>query len=186
MEGRVIFKGKAKDGRDYVIRYPKEGDQSAMTDYINELSAEKTFVRFQGESISLEDEEKYLHNQLENIKKHKTVELFIECEGKIYGISAIDLKDKTESHEGVLGISVSRQFRGQGLGKQLMALIVEEAKHSLPELKIISLGVFGDNDLAYKMYQRFGFKEYGRLPEGSRHKNAYVDHVYMFLKISLN
>lgn len=183
MEGNPIFQGKTKTGQEYLIRYPREGDQAEMRNYLNKLSAEQTFVRFQGEEISMEDEEKYLRQQLEKIKKKRTVELFIESEGEIIGIAAVDLKDKTESHEGVLGISVSKDFRGIGLGKKLMELTIEEAKKELPDLRIISLGVFGNNDLAYGMYKQFGFTEYGRLPEGSRHKDQYVDHVYMYLKV---
>lgn len=183
MIGQVIFESKTRQGKPYVIRYPQDGDAQLMCDYINELSQEHTFVRFQGEKVSLEDEEKYLQGQLEKIKNNKSIELVILCEDKIMGISAVDLKDKTESHEGVLGISISKEIRGEGIGKTLMRLTLEEADKRLPDLRIITLGVFGDNNLAYKMYLNFGFQEYGRLPGGSKHNEKYVDHVYMYKKI---
>jgi hypothetical protein len=34
------------------------------------------------------------------------------------------------------------------------------------------------------MYHKFGFVEYGRLPEGVLHHQAYVDTVYMYRKCS--
>ncbi len=178
MEGKIVFEGKG-----FIIRYPQADDAQEMCNYINALSKEQTYVRFQGEEVALENETKYLESQLKKISKNRSVELFVVSNNKIIGIAAIDLKDKTESHEGVLGISISKEFRGEGLGKTLMRLIIEEAEKNLPELRIISLGVFGDNTLAQQMYKKFGFNEYGRLPEGSKHKDKFVDHIYMFKKI---
>jgi hypothetical protein len=34
------------------------------------------------------------------------------------------------------------------------------------------------------MYHKFGFVEYGRLPEGLLHHQAFVDTVYMYRKCS--
>jgi len=37
--------------------------------------------------------------------------------------------------------------------------------------------------LPIAMYQKFGFVEYGRLPEGVLHNHTYVDTVYMYRKM---
>ncbi len=42
----------------------------------------------------------------------------------------------------------------------------EEAEKNIPQLKIVTLGVFASNLLAKQIYEKFGFKEYGRLPRG--------------------
>lgn len=183
MEGKVVFNGKTKDGRDYEIRYPKKDDTQALCDYINELSQEKTFIRFQGEIIQIEDERKFIDSQLEKINQRNGVLLIIVCEEKIVGCSGIDMKDKTESHEGVLGISISKNIRGEGMGKKFMEEVLREAESNIPQLKLITLGVFGDNDIALSMYPKFGFVEYGRLPGGSLHNGLYVDHIYMYKKV---
>lgn len=183
MDNKIIFEGQTKDGKKYLIRYPQGGDAQAMTDYINALSKERTFIRYQGEEITLEDEAKYLQRQLEKIEQKLTIQLLVYLENQIIGISAIDMKDKTESHEGVFGISLARDFRGQGIGKTLMGLVIKEAEKNLSQLKLVTLGVFGDNPLAQEMYKKFGFKEYGRLPEGTKHLDQYVDHIYMYKKV---
>lgn len=183
MIGKTVSEDKTKDGKSYIIRDPAEHDAKAMQTYINSISQEQTFIRFQGEEISLEDEQKYLEGQLKKIKKNKTVQLFVVCNDQIVGIAGVDLKDKSESHEGVLGISLLKEYRGEGIGKTLMRLILDEAIANLPELRIITLGVFGNNSLAIELYKSFGFSEYGRLPLGSKHKEQYVDHVYMFKNI---
>lgn len=154
-----------------------EVDAQAMCDYINDLSKEQTFVRFQGEDQSLEDETKYLEAQLKRIAEKRTVQLLLFAREKLVGIAGIDLKDKTEKHEGVFGISVDDEYRGQGLGKKLMQTMLDEALANLPDLRIVTLGVFGGNKLAFEMYEKFGFKEYGRLPEGVFRKGEYDDHI---------
>lgn len=183
MEGKVVYQGVTSRGVDIVIRYPKNSDTRSMCEYINVLSKEKTYIRFQGEEVTLESETVYLDKQIKNIKDYKTVQLFIVGNGKILGITAVDMKDKTESHEGVLGISIAKEIRGEGIGKKFMELILQEAVNNLSQLKLITLGVFGDNGLALSLYPKFGFVEYGRLPEGSFHNGRYVDHIYMYKKI---
>ena len=183
MKRKIVFKGLSKKGNKIIVCYPTEDDAQIFCDYINALSKEKTFVRFQGEEVSLEDETKYLNTQLEKIAKKQTVELLVFCNNKLIGISSIDMKDKTESHEGVFGISVARESRGEGIGRKFMQLVLEEAEKNMPQLRIITLGVFGDNPLAKKMYEEFGFKEYGKLPKGSLHKEKYVDHIYMYKNV---
>ncbi len=180
--GEIVYQDKTSKGENILIRYPQEDDMQAMCDYINTLSKEQTFIRFQGEQISLEDETKYLNGQLEKIRNQRTVQLLVICGNQIVGIAGVDLKEKTESHEGVFDISLAKEFRGEGLGKTLMRLTLEEAENNLPQLRLITLGVFGDNTLAQELYKKFGFQEYGRLPGGSRHKDQYVDHIYMYKK----
>lgn len=183
MKRSIVFEGRTKDGRPYVIRYPQRGDAQMMTDYINEVSKEQTFIRFQGEEMSLKDETKYLQGQLKKIQKKQSVELFVLCDNKIVGISAIDMKDKVEHHEGVFGISLAKEYRGQGLGRILMKLVLEEAEKQLPDLRIITLGCFEGNTQALDMYKKFGFQEYGRLPGGVFYKGKYIDHIYMVKNI---
>ena len=186
MEGKVIFEGKTERDNDIVVRYPTANDAQAMCDYINKLSSEQTFVRFQGEEVTLEYETKYLQEQLKKLREKKTVQLLVFAKNELIGIAGIDMKDRTESHEGVFGISVSDDYRGEGIGKKLMQLTLDEATNNISQLRIVSLGVFGGNNLAIEMYKGFGFEEYGRLPKGVFRKGSYDDHVYMYKKIKVD
>ena len=151
----IVF-NETVNGEEVVIRYPMDGDAPVMCDYINTLSSEKTFIMMQGEQMSLVDEEKYLKGQLEKIEKQETAQLLLFVDGKLAGVAAIDLKDRIKSHIGVFGISLAKEYRGKGLGKLLMKLILEEAK-KLPKLKIITLECFAENEKAQNMYKNFGF-----------------------------
>jgi putative acetyltransferase len=94
------------------------------------------------------------------------------------------MKDLVEKHVGALGISVAQAFRGEGIGALLLETILNQAATQLPHLRVIMLEVFSDNMQAIAMYHTFGFVEYGRLPEGILHNQAYVDTVYMYRKFS--
>ena len=59
-EGKIIYQGKTKNGQDLIIRYPLLEDVEQLTSYINTLSVEQTFIRFQGEQQTIEQEEMWL------------------------------------------------------------------------------------------------------------------------------
>lgn len=178
--GHIIYQGKTLKGSDIIIRYPDKNDAQLMCDYINVLSQERTFIRFQGEAISLEDETKYLNSQLEKIAKKEAIQLLAFCSQQLIGISGVDMKDKVDRHVGVFGISIAKDYRGEGIGSMLMKLVIDEATANIPQLEIITLGVFSNNSLALEMYRKFGFTEYGNLPNGVKLANNYVDHIYMY------
>jgi ribosomal protein S18 acetylase RimI-like enzyme len=181
--GKVVFDGKTEKGLKVLIRYPKESDLSELHRYINELSKEHTFIRYQGNEVSLEDESKYLAIYFEQLKKSQCVKLLVFNKSKLIGISDITLREFAMSHLGVFGITVAKDFRDNGLGKLLMKLVLEEAEKNLPELRIIRLGVFANNPIAKELYKTFGFKECGRLPEVFHHRGSYIDEIIMFKKI---
>ena len=121
-----------------------------------------------------------MNSQLEKIGKNETVQLLVFCNNTIIGISGIDMRDKIERHVGVFGISVAKNYRGERIGSLLMKLVVDEAIKNIPQLEIVTLGVFSNNSLALEMYNKFGFTEYGNLPNGVKLGKNYVDHIYMY------
>ena len=64
-----------------------------------------------------------------------------------------------------------------------MELVISESVKNITKLKIIELEVFGNNPIAKKLYEKFGFIEFGRLPDGIKHRDKYVDAVLMYKKV---
>lgn len=166
--------------KDIIFRYPTKDDLKTVWEYINTISKEQTFILFQGEQISLEMEEKWLEGELKKIKEGKAVQIFAFVDNKLVGVSGITMKDRAEKHIGLFGITLAKDFRGKGIGTVLMEKVLNEAKKYLKGLKIIDLGVFGDNPVARGLYKKMGFVEYGILPKGILHKDKFVDHIYMY------
>ena len=142
---------------------------------MNALSEERTFVRFQGEQFTLEEETAYMTGQLQRVERKQLIQLVAFCEETVLGVADVTMKDLVEKHVGALGISVAQPYRGEGIGALLLETVLNQAAAQLPHLRVMMLEVFSDNTLAIAMYHKFGFVEYGRLPEGILHNQAYVD-----------
>jgi RimJ/RimL family protein N-acetyltransferase len=185
-EGQEIFNFKTKSGNTAILRYPKLTDASEMTNYINILSAEDTFITFSGESISYDDEYNYLDDQIKRIARGDVVKIICEVNGKMAGICDIyrNITGRRRSyHLGVFGISVAKEFRGEGIGYELARCTIAEAKKNITGLKIVTLSVYGPNAIAKSLYEKIGFKEFGRLPKGVWYRNDYIDEISMYLEI---
>lgn len=180
---KIVWEGHSKQGKNILIRLLHQNDAASLCRYMNALSRERTFIRFQGEQFTLEEETAYITGQLQRMEQNQTIHLVALCEGTVVGVAEVSGKDLVEKHVGVLGISVAQPYRGEGIGALLLETVLNAAAQ-LPHLRLIMLEVFSDNTLAIAMYQKFGFVEYGRLPEGILHNQAYVDTVYMYRKVS--
>jgi RimJ/RimL family protein N-acetyltransferase len=178
-----MFVGKSRQGKNITLRSVKDTDAGALYQYINTLSQERTFIRFQGEQITLEEENAYLKGQVERIHRHQTVQLVALCDTTVIGVAGIDMKDKTESHIGVFGVSIAQGYRGEGIGTLLMEAVLKEAEENIPELQIVVLDVFSNNTTAIAMYEKFGFVVYGKLPNGVRHNDVFVDEIKMYKNV---
>jgi RimJ/RimL family protein N-acetyltransferase len=179
----TIYQGKTKSGKNIVIRYPQVEDAEQLTKYINQLSSEKTYIRFQGEQQTIEDEKKWIESFLEKIKNQTGLSIYAVVDDKIVGVCDINMRDRIESHIGVFGLTVAKEFRQEGIGSVLIDTIMTLAKELIPQLKIVELSVFANNPIAINLYKKFGFKEFGNLPEGILHRDQYVDHLYMYKKV---
>lgn len=49
MEGKIVYQSVSDKDNPIIIRYSILDDAKAMCDYINKLSSEQTFIRFQGQ-----------------------------------------------------------------------------------------------------------------------------------------
>ncbi len=183
MSSKLLHSSVTKEGIPFIIRYPIPKDVKRLLTYINTLSKEQVEITFQGEQLTLSEEQKFLASRLKAIDEKKAVMLVVATDKKILGVSSIDLSERIEKHVGIFGISVAKEIRGEGIGNMLMKLTLQETT-TIPLLKIITLSVFAGNEVALSLYKKFGFKEYGRLPKGIFYKDAYVDHLYMYKNLN--
>lgn len=161
------------------IRYPHSEDAQGMLEYINALSAERTYITLQGEQFELEDEEDFLFTRLEEMALGKTVTLLATLGNRVVGITHIAQHPRIEQHVAGFGISVAKEFRGCGLGNAIMTHVIAEAERVIGGLRIIVLDVYSANEPGINLYRKHGFEEYGRLREGILHNGIYLDRVLM-------
>ena len=173
-------------GKKIKIRKLSKGDLrnvKKFQDFINSLIEEEARILFT-KKFSLKEERKYLEEQLQRIKSHKTVFLVAECDNKVIGTTGIDLHRGREMHVGEFGITVRNGYRRIGLGKHLMKEIIKLAKKELkPKPKIIRLSVYPNNKPANSLYKKFGFKKVARIPKQIQYKGKLLDLIIMILEV---
>ncbi|MCR4263111.1 MAG: GNAT family N-acetyltransferase [Candidatus Roizmanbacteria bacterium] len=183
--GEIIKTFTSKSGEEVILRYPKKEDLDELLFYINELSKEDTYIRFSGEVISRDSEKKFLDKTVDNIMKGDAVMVCAFINNHLIGVSGIERNTENKQrsrHIGDFGISLRKDFRGNGIGRVLLQTVLAESK-KLPNLAMTALSVFATNIAAQKLYISGGFIIYGRLPGGVLHRGKYVDLISMYKKL---
>jgi L-phenylalanine/L-methionine N-acetyltransferase len=94
--------------------------------------------------------------------------------GRPVGMAGLNrLTNPRCAHTGQLGIMVHDAHHGRGVGRALMAALLDAADNWL-NLKRLELQVYTDNRRAIALYQRFGF-----VTEGTHLANAFREGVYV-------
>lgn len=171
-------------GKEFVIRFPELMDARQVSEYSNEFNGESEFTLFPNERIDQHDAQLYLSKIIGRINRQESVYLFAFCKHpsgyRLAGRININLEPGLQQHLGELGISVCQNYRNLGLGTALIDLTIEVAKRWLPNLELIQLTTFSTNHRALHLYQKLGFREFGRLPKGVKREGQYQDFVYMW------
>ncbi len=92
----------------------------------------------------------------------------------------ISSKKWRENHVAVLGITIKLDYRGLGIGAQMISVAIDEAKKSLKvKPKIIELDVFETNKAAQMLYQKLGFREVAKLSDRIQRKGDLISKIIM-------
>lgn len=152
-------------------------------EYINLLVKENAMILINRE-LTRKEEKEFLLRVLENVRKRKEVIIIAEDldNRKIAGIVNIEKGKYRQSHVGILGISVRKEYRGIGLGKILMKEVIKLAKKRL-KIKLVKLDVFENNKIAINLYKKVGFKIVGRIPKMNYYNGKFVDDIVMIKEL---
>jgi len=167
----------SKKGRKIEIRDIQEKDYVELKNFINSLVMENVFI-LKNVTIDDEGELSYVRKCIDEVKRKERVHLIAVYKNKIIGVAEIKKKRFKEKHVGVLGVSVRKNFRNEGIGKALMKEIIKRSKGI--GIKLIVLDLFKVNKTAFILYKKLGFKKYGELPKALKHKGKYMSMVLMY------
>ena len=81
------------------------------------------------------------------------------------------------AHRGFLGMGLIKDYRGRGLGTQLLTKALKHSKEI--GLEKIELSVYTDNTAAIKLYKKMGFTEIGIVKHYRKLNGRYFDCVEM-------
>lgn len=85
-------------------------------------------------------------------------------------------------HRCEVAIALYQEYCGAGIGRIMLETVLDVAKscgYEQAELEVIA-----GNERAIRLYQKLGFREYGRFPDNMKYADgSYVDSIWMMKKL---
>lgn len=177
------FETVVRDGTRVVFREPTQKDAAQLMRYINRFVAEPRSGLLINRKVSLKSEKAWLKGWIEDIKHRRGVFLIVEVDGVISGTCSVVRHAWKSSHVAELGIGLSKDVRGKGIGSLLINRALELATIRMRGLEIIQLKAFSYNQRAQDFYKKHGFVEVARVPDINKEGTEYFDDVYMVKRL---
>lgn len=172
---------KMKHGNPFVIRTANQEDGFSMYELTKEVLKEGNGLIMTLHDFTMTPEDQMKKNEI-YLEHPQTLCLIAEQNTNILGILTLepDYLIKT-MHRGSLGIIVKKEFRGAGIGRQLMITAIQWAKNQ-PTYEKIELEVLESNTGAIALYELLGFKTEGIIRNAVKHTNNKYENL---LKMSI-
>lgn len=182
---KPITKFISKTGKEIEVWEPSTEKASALTNFVNRLIDEDTFLNFMvGDHKTLEQEKAWIELKIKEIKNNFGYLIWAIYDRKVIGsCDIIRSGSPRDYHVGKIGLMVDKDFRRDGVGRMLMESIIDISKKM--KFKKVKLDLFSDNLPAYNLYKKLGFIEYSRLPEALFRKGKYSDEIKMYKNLTI-
>lgn len=181
--GQIIKTFTSKKGNNVIIRYPKWEDLDAVTEFVNALIEEDTFLMLP-EKQTHKSEASWMAKTFDDIENNKKIHIVAEVNGQYAGNCEIRIHDRRQAHIGDIGVSITAQYREEGVGTELLSTLIEEGKKA--GLRLLILHCFETNDRALHLYEKLGFIRAGTVPGVYAYKGSYIGEVTLYLPLTNN
>lgn len=168
------------DGRTALLRNPIPEDAATLLEYLRKTAGETDFlIRYPEEcTMTLEQEQTFLQNSLQN---PDSIMILCEVEGKLAGNCNLARHNKLKTrHRASIGIALTKEFWGLGIGTVLFEEMIRLAKHW--GIEQLELEVFADNHRAMALYQKMGFQIVAEHPNFIKRKDGTYVNEYLMVK----
>lgn len=162
------------------IQCADPADAAAVLAYLASVGGETDNLTFGGEGLpfSVEEEASYIEGFCNSRDK---IMLAAKDGDRIVSIASLERLPYRMSHRAELGISVLREYWGQGIATAAIERLIAFAKEN--GIEIIELEVRSDNSRAIRLYEKFGFQKLGTYPRFFKIKDDYCDFDMMCLSL---
>lgn len=157
-----------------LVRQITEADIPGFHAALDSVARESNFLRSDG-APPIEAVAAFVQQNIENQNPQ-----FVAADDQMQVIGWCDIvraRGRHESHVGELGMGVVADFRGRGIGRQLLVDTVAAADAS--GFLRIELSVHSDNPVAAALYRAFGFVDEGRKRRARVKNGTTVDVLLM-------
>jgi RimJ/RimL family protein N-acetyltransferase len=103
---------------------------------------------------------------------------------RMVGVAGLSFEPRSKARHkaSLFGMYVPAAFRSCGIGRALVATVLEHAR-ARPGVALVQLTVTDGNAAARALYERFGFVEFGVEPFAVAVDGGYVSKVHMWRKL---
>lgn len=177
----MIFQQKEitlKNGTKAILKTPEISDAAGMLAFITQACGETEFLlRYpeEWETVSVEKEEKWIENQRAS---KSTLDIACYIDGEIAGNCEISFRQGIKAgHRAVVAIAILHKYWDLGIGSAFFTEMIKAAK-ARDGIEIVELDFIEGNSRARALYEKFGFRITGVIPNaiklrGGSYKNEY-------------
>ena len=172
-----------KDGREAVLRSPREEDIPGTLDYLRQSAGETEFIlRYPEECGKYTFEgEKALFEQRNASPDAAMIMCLVE--GKVAGNCEIVFRRSLKTrHRADVAIALLREYWGQGIGTKMFETMIGIA-NDRPETMQLELDFVEGNVRARALSEKMGFRITGVRPNGIRLRDGRMLNEYMMIKV---
>jgi putative acetyltransferase len=163
----------ASDIAGLTLRAAQMGDAQALTDISNQPGVRRGTLRVPFESLEL------WQGRLAARETSGVRLIVAELDGEVVAYAGLHPQQMPRvSHAASIGISVADAHTGKGIGKALLAALIDLGENWLG-LRRLELDVFVDNAAAIALYERFGFVREGVKQKAALSEGVFKDVVMM-------
>ncbi len=151
------------------IVYPSEKYFKSFHDALSVVAKERVYI----EMIEAPSLEKVASYQSELISKNGPVFYALNQEQVVGWCDIFPQENPRLSHRGSLGMGILPEFRGKGIGSELLSRVLDQAKKF--GLEKVELNVYTTNTSAVALYKKFGFQQEGLIQRYRKLDGRYYD-----------
>ncbi len=171
---------KSKKGNEVIFRYPTSDDFQDMFSFACEIGSEDTFVTLDAPPTESE-EHTFFDRVIDEVAQKKSIYLMAYVNGIFAGNGRVARGKGRDYHVGHVGISLTRAFRDEGIGTNLMKSLIDEARAL--GLRLLTLTCFESNTAALHVYEKLGFQKAGVIPKAIAFKGQFIGEVHYYLPL---
>ena len=163
-------------------------DTDALLKFVNRLVDDKrrgkypdVFTGFE-QKFDRKEEAEWLAGQIVRMENSDMVSVLAETSGQVVANGAIERGGYGETrHHGRLTLTVLPDYRGLGIGREIVKILLREARRI--GLRNVEIEFLSTNEAAVHTYQRAGFKQVGSIPGKVQRGGKLMDSIIMARRV---
>lgn len=171
---------RLKDGSYATLRSAREEDAAQLLQYLKTTAGETAFLTREPEEVTMTlEKEKAFIKKVEDGERELMLLAFVD--GQHAGNCSLTPAGSflRYRHRCVVTIALYQEFWGLGLGRQMLELVLKEAKNR--GFEQAELEVADGNDRAIALYESLGFRRFGTLPRNMKYADGSYRDVHWMM-----